>query len=163
MKKFTIQTIFLVIIIFLALGVATSKISTNFSFLPQVQKETIKEIKINNTILQIEVADTKEKRSKGLGGREVLASNSGMLFIFPKEDKYSFWMKGLKFPIDIIWIRKNIVVDIIRNAKHPEKNQKDEILPTYLPREQVDMVLEVNGGFVNSHNIKINDTIELIN
>lgn len=167
MKKFTMQTIFLVIIIFLALAIATSKISTNAPFLAQVlppsQRDRVKEIKIGNTIAQIEVADTKDKRSKGLGGRESLASNSGMLFIFPKEDKYAFWMKGLKFPLDMIWIRKNIVVDIIKNAKPPLQNQKDETLPTYLPREQVDMVLEVNASFVDIHGIKINDVVEVIN
>lgn len=163
MKKFIIQTIFLVIIIFLGLAVATSKISTNLPLFPQIQRENIKEIKIRNTIIQIETADTKEKRSKGLGGRENLASNSGMLFIFPKQDKYAFWMKGLKFPLDMIWIRKNIIVDIIKNAKPPEQNQKDETLPTYLPRELVDMVLEVNAGFVDSHGIKINDAVEVIN
>ncbi len=163
MKKFTIQTIFLVITIFLALGVATSKISTSLPFLPQAQKGTTKAVKIGNLKIPVELADTKEKRSKGLGGRENLASDSGMLFIFSKEDKYSFWMKGLKFPLDIIWIRNNIVVDIISNAKPPTINQKDETLPIYLPREQVDMVLEVNAGFVSSHGIKISDNVEIIN
>lgn len=162
MKKFVIQTIFLVIIIFLGLAIATSKISTNLPLFPQIQRENIKEIKIRNTIIQIEVADTKDKRSKGLGGRESLASNSGMLFVFPKEDKYSFWMKGLKFPLDLIWIRNNQVVDIIKNAKQPDLNQKDETLPIYLPREPVDMVLEVNSGFVDQNNIRMGDKIETI-
>lgn len=162
MKKFVIQTIFLVIIIFLGLAVATSKISTNLPLFPQVQRESIKEIKIRSTIIQIEVADTKDKRSKGLGGRESLASNSGMLFVFPQPNKYSFWMKGLKFPLDLIWIRNNQVVDIIKNAKQPDFNQKDETLPIYLPRESVDMVLEVNSGFVDQNNIRMGDKIETI-
>lgn len=159
MKKFTIQTIFLVIIIFLSLAVATSKISTPLPFL-QPREEIPGEIKIGNTKIQVEIADTKDKRSQGLGGKESLASSSGMLFIFPKADKYSFWMKGLKFPLDLIWIRNDVVVDIIKNAKPPQPNQKDETLPIYLPREPVDMVLEVNGGFVDSHSIQIGDKIE---
>lgn len=163
MKKFTIQIIILLIIIFLSLAIATSRIQTTIPFTPFTpQREVTTKVKIGGREISVELADTKEKRAKGLGGRENLASNSGMLFIFPKEDKYQFWMKEVKFPLDLIWIRKTEVVDIIKDAKPPEPGQKDETLPIYLPREPVDMVLEVTGGFVDMHNIKIGDTIEIM-
>lgn len=161
MKKFTIQAVFLVIIIFLGLAVATSKISAPFSILQTKQEDVTRVLKIGNTEIQVEISDTRDKRAKGLGGREKIASNSGMLFVFSKSDKYSFWMKGLKFPLDMIWIKDNMVVDIIKNAKQPEPNQRDETLPIYLPKETVDTVLEVNSGFVDSHNIQIGDKIDI--
>ncbi len=161
MKKFTIQIIFLVIIIFFALGIATSKISTDLPFLPKTQREETVSIIIGNAQVLVEIANTKDKRTRGLGGREVLASNSGMLFVFPQEDKYRFWMKGLKFPLDIIWIKNNMVVDIIKGVAPPMQEQKDETLPIYIPRETVDMVLEVNSGFVDANKIKTGDTLKI--
>ena len=78
MKKFTIQTIFLVIIIFLALGVATSKISTNFSFLPQVQKETIKEdAGEGDNIIEEPKTNGVEEEREGGGGWQGGGANYG--------------------------------------------------------------------------------------
>lgn len=159
MKKFVIQFIFLVIVIFAALYLATSK-NLDVPFIPQVAKSS--QVKINDLTLNVEIADTDSKRKKGLGEREFLASDSGMLFIFPNEGVYQFWMKGLSFPLDLIWIKGGQVVDIIRNAVPPTPGQTDETLPLYAPNQSVDMVLEVNAGFVDSYGIKVGDKIEVI-
>jgi len=70
------------------------------------------------------IADTEEKRVKGLSGREQLYENEAMLFIFREEAAYNFWMKDMNFSIDIIWIsREGIVVHIEDNvspASYPE-------------------------------------------
>ncbi|MCR4263242.1 MAG: DUF192 domain-containing protein, partial [Candidatus Roizmanbacteria bacterium] len=61
---------------------------------------------IGETKLFVEIADTPEKKSKGLGGRTFLADDYGMLF--PSENQPYlpvFWMKGMEVPIDIIWIK----------------------------------------------------------
>lgn len=159
MKKFIFQIAILIIILFLALALATGKIS-DVPFIPEPIRQG--EIAINGNRLKVEIADTQSKRSKGLGGRESLATDSGMLFVFSQEDKYAFWMKGLKFPLDIVWIRQQKVVDIIRSAQPPRPDQKDEDLPIYLPNQPVDMVLEVNAGTVDSLDITIGDTISII-
>ena len=70
-------------------------------------------------------------------------------------------MKGLKFPLDFIWIRDDSVVDIIQNAQIPDEGASDESLPIYLPREPIDKVLEVNTGVVDILKIKVGDTIKL--
>ena len=162
MKKFIIQFIFLTIIIFIALAYATGKLP-NFSstgFIPKENK--FKQVQLNDVKINIELADTSEKRKKGLSGSQSLASDSGMLFIFEKQDKYSFWMKGMKFPLDFIWIKDIKIVDIIKNAKVPDAGIKDQDLPIYVPNVPVDMVLEVTAGFVDSHKIKVGDMIELL-
>lgn len=157
MKKFLIQATVLVLIIFLSLAFATSK-------LPFFSSEQTKQarISINNTVLNVEVADTSKLRQLGLGEREKLASDSGMLFIFPKKDKHRFWMKGLKFPLDLIWISNYKIVDLNKNVPPPKKGQKDIDLPIYMPVTEVDMVLEVNAGFSESSNTKIGDTINIL-
>ncbi|MBI2595630.1 DUF192 domain-containing protein [Candidatus Daviesbacteria bacterium] len=113
------------------------------------------------TVINIEIADTKEKRSKGLGGRQSLASDSGMLFIFDKTDKFTFWMKGLSFPLDFIWIKDDEIVEISPDIPFPESGQKDEDLPRYTPATQINKVLEVNGGFSAANNVKVGDKIEV--
>lgn len=146
------------IVIFGALLLYTGRVSDiSFFSKPTTQSEVL----INDTKIKIEIADTQGKRSKGLGGRESLASSSGMLFIFPKQDLYSFWMKGLKFPLDFIWIKGDKVVDITDNVPPPSDGQKDEELPIYQSKEAIDKLLEVNGGFVARSNIKIGDSIEI--
>ena len=44
---------------------------------------------------------------KGLSGRDNLADDEGMFFVFEKSDIYPFWMKDMKFAIDIIWIMED--------------------------------------------------------
>ena len=158
MKKFVVQFVALIIVIAGALLLYTGSVPS-LPFIPEQAKYN--ELTINETKLKVEIADTPEKRSKGLGGRESLAQDQGMLFIFQKADKHSFWMKGLKFPLDFIWIKGDSVVDIIINAQPPTSNQREEDLLIYLSEEEVDKVLEVNAGVAERLKIKAGDTIKL--
>ncbi len=112
-------------------------------------------------VVNIEIADTKEKRSRGLGGRQSLATDSGMLFVFDKADRYTFWMKGLSFPLDFIWLKDDEIVEISPDIPSPESGQKDADLPRYTPAAEVSQVLEVNSGFSKEHNVKVGDKIEV--
>src|SRR3989344_7914429 len=102
MKKFFFQFTALIIIILVTLYLGVNGNKSNFSLFPLQQKPALKVVTINDAKINVEIADTQDKRAKGLGGRDSLATGSGMLFIFPKADRYSFWMKGTKFPLDII-------------------------------------------------------------
>jgi uncharacterized membrane protein (UPF0127 family) len=66
-------------------------------------------------------------------------------------------MKGMKFDLDLIWIKNNRVIGITSNVPHP-KNENDE-LPLYPPPSEIDMVLEVASGFSEKNNIAVGDTI----
>lgn len=159
LKKFVIQLIFLLIVSFIALALATGKITT----LPfTTQPNQISDLTVGANKLTIEVADTKEKRSKGLGDRQSLASNSGMLFVFDSPAQVPFWMKGLKFPLDFIWIKDSKVVDLIKNAQPPQVGQKDQDLPFYLPNQTINQALEVNTGYIDSHNVKVGDEVKIL-
>lgn len=158
MKKFLVQFAALIIVI----GGALLFYRGSVPSVPFMSGQTkYSELTINEIKLKVEIADTQEKRSKGLGGRVSLSQDSGMLFIFQRADKHSFWMKGLKFPLDFIWIKGDTVVDIITNAQVPALNQNDEDLHIYLPKAEVDKVLEVNAGVVETLKIKAGDTIKL--
>lgn len=160
MKKFFVQAVFLIIVIGASLYYATYG-TGNLPFKPSQPKYS-NTVLIGNTTVNVDVADTQDKRAKGLGGRENLASNSGMLFVFDKADKYGFWMKGMKIALDFIWIKDGVVVDLLKNIQPPTPNQPDTSLPVYMPNQPVNMVLEVNSGFVDSHNIKVGDSVKFV-
>lgn len=160
MKKFIIQAIGLVLIISAGLYFfRAGSGSVELPFAPKNPKLTT--LQINNSVLKVEVADTAKKRSKGLGERENIASDEGMLFVFDKADRYPFWMKGLKFPLDFVWIKDDTVVDFLENAPPPATNQKESALPIYSAKVEINKVLEINAGVVQRLNIKIGDTIKL--
>lgn len=168
MKTFWLQIAGLLILIFAALFVTVNR----NSFIPQsnpfsnINNEpgtnlNIVDVSSGNikAAVNIEISDTKEKRSKGLGERENLASESGMLFVFDKKDVYRFWMKGMKFPLDFIWIDGDKVVDLLANVLPPEIEQADNTLPLLAPVVPIDKVLEVNANYIRDHNIAIGDKI----
>ncbi len=113
--------------------------------------------------LTIEIADTKEVRSKGLGYRESLATDSGMLFIHDNSQKYTYWMKGMEFAIDIMWIKGDTIMDIIPNVPPPIVGQTEDTLERYSSTVDVDTVLETNAGFVAEKNIEKGDKIKIEN
>jgi len=94
---------------------------------------------IHGKTYSIETADTAEKRTVGLGGRESLCESCGMLFVFPEKGTYSFWMKGMRFPLDIIWLSDDKIVSVKCNV--PAESQE-----VFTPKEEADGVLELNAG-----------------
>ncbi len=116
--------------------------------------------KIKDTEIKLSVADTPKAQQKGLSGRKSLAEDRGMLFVFKTPDYYSFWMKDMKFPIDIIYLRGDKVVTIYTNVQ-PPKSATDTSLPVYTSEEPSDKVLEVNAGFSEKQGLKKGDTISI--
>ncbi len=114
-------------------------------------------IVIEGQEILVEVADTDAKRTLGLSGHSALADGEGMFFIFDKPHKYSFWMKEMLFPIDIIWIREDFtIVDITENA------EPSSYPNLFTPREKALYVLEVSAGFANQKELKIGDMVEML-
>jgi len=114
---------------------------------------------INNIELQIEVADTPEARRLGLSGRKRLPKDIGLFFIFDKPGRHGFWMKGMLFPIDIIWF------DSQYQVVHIEKNvSPDTFSNVFEPPEEARSlyVLEVNAGFASENNIQMGDKLTFI-
>lgn len=112
---------------------------------------------INGHVFSLFLARTNQEQEIGLAKFSKIRNGQGMLFIFPKSDYYSFWMKNMKFSIDIIFINKNKVVDIFKNA--PVSKSGD--LPIYTTRQKANIVLEINSGLSDEYKIKIGDNVLL--
>ncbi|MFH1486372.1 MAG: DUF192 domain-containing protein [Chloroflexota bacterium] len=112
---------------------------------------------VGATEVCVDIAESGEDIGRGLSGREYMAENHGMLFIFQNSFRYGFWMREMKFPLDFIWIADGHVIDLTENVPVPES----EPLPMYYPSQPVIWVLEVNAGFVGQNGIRIGDRVTL--
>lgn len=115
-------------------------------------------VQVGTAEIRVEVARTVAERERGLSGRERLAPDSGMLFMFDRKARYVFWMKEMVFPLDFIWLNGNRVLGVTGNV--PVLDQNGQV-PVISPREVVDKVIEVNAGFVALHRVKVGDLFEV--
>ena len=118
-------------------------------------------VKIGTHSFSVKVAKTSEEQQIGLSKTESLSKTSGMLFPFQKADYYAFWMKNMKFPIDILYINNKKIVTIFENVPAPASPNENP--PLYHPTEPATMVLEIQGGLVTKYTIKEGDTVTIEN
>jgi len=118
-------------------------------------------VEIKGEKIFVELADTEEKREKGLSGRDSIGENEGMLFLFPQKGGYGFWMKEMKFPIDIVWINTGKVMWIEKNVD-PQIGVPDEKLRVYSFSGDVDTVLEIKAGKAESLGVKEGDVVKRV-
>ncbi len=111
-------------------------------------------IKINDVEFFVEVVDDDLERARGLGGRDGLCEGCGMLFVFDEVGQYGFWMKDMKFDIDILWIKNGEIVYIEKGVSHETPKV------VYNPDVGSDMVLEVDSGAIEEFGIEVGDKIE---
>jgi uncharacterized membrane protein (UPF0127 family) len=146
-------------------GLLTQKVQNgelSFPIKNSAETSSKSEVKINGITIPVEVAKTDVQRRNGLSNRESLPEGEGMFFEFAQKDiKPPFWMKDMRFAIDILWINDNKIVQIDKNVQPPESGTADENLILYIPSQPIDYVLEVTAGFAEEHNIDVNNTIEL--
>ncbi len=72
-------------------------------------------VKIDNVVLEVQIADTGLLLTQGLMFQEELPLDQGMLFVFEGEERRSIWMRNMQFSLDILWL------DIEGNVLHIEK------------------------------------------
>lgn len=120
------------------------------------QKSLDPSIELGGKRFRVQVADTDQERMAGLSNRENLPIDAGMLFIFPKKEIHTFWMKEMLFPLDIIWINNDEIIGWSENAQ-PEG---DKPRMTYSSPAPVDRVLELSSGQIKALDLKIGDKIK---
>jgi uncharacterized membrane protein (UPF0127 family) len=108
-------------------------------------------ITVNGVNLQADVALSSDEQARGLSIKESLEPNEGMLFPYEAPRTLSFWMKAMKFPIDILWL------DADKKVVHIEENLQpcSPLLPclSYTPDVQAQYVLETVAGFSSANRI----------
>lgn len=117
-----------------------------------VQKVDETQLKVGNVFLKVEIAETPEERFLGLGKRDKLEDNKGMLFLHDNSGKHIYSMRDMHFPLDFIFIQKGIIVDLKEKINYDFSGE-------IFGQEDYDSVLEVNSGWVEKNEIKIGDAV----
>jgi len=103
----------------------------------------------NGVTIKAELADTPQKRAKGLMYRENLGRDRGMLFTFAEAQAWTFWMKNTRIPLDIVWMDgKKRIIHVERNV--PVCHRTDDGCPQYQPNENAMFVLELAAGMADT-------------
>lgn len=106
----------------------------------------------------VEVVSKQDDMERGLMYRSSLDANRGMFFIFNADDFHQFWMKNMHFDLDILWIDvQGKIVYIGRNIPACTSNP----CTVYTPDQKARYVLELNSGYVASHQWKLGDKLDL--
>ncbi len=148
MKKIIFITIVIVLVALIITFLSTD-------FFKNKNNPQTKTVCFNHYCYNVELADTQKEREDGLMNRQSLDKDKGMLFIFPVQSKYSFWMKDTLIPLDIIWINSDKKVVEITTMQPC----KVENCPTYDPTQSASYVLELNANTTKEINLKIGDKL----
>ena len=121
-------------------------------------------IKIDDVVLEVQIADTDPRRARGLMFQDQLPFDEGMLLVFDEPNKASIWMLNMQFPIDAIWADENgKVVYIEKNVPECKTALETVTCESYKGGGQdTKYILEVTAGFVDRYNISTDSVIEII-
>ena len=118
------------------------------------------QVRVGDAAVRAEVADDDAERARGLSGRSRLARDAGMYFVLPSTAT-RFWMKGMRFPLDMVWIRGDRVVDVSARVPNPRPRTPESKLPIYSSSKPADRVLEVNAGWAKDNGVRNGDEVSL--
>lgn len=134
------------------LGVMVVVVLMAFSwYIFDSHRKRSQEISFSNTTYTAEVVATPPSRALGLGGRVSLCSHCAMLFLFEKTERHDFWMNGMQFSLDIIWLLNDTVVSVERSA--PPGTER-----IYRPDVLSNRVFEVNASA--AENLHVGDIVK---
>jgi len=125
-----------------------------FIFLPKTEQ---KEIIFNNIKLTVEVVKSSADQARGLSGRKDLGDNCGMLFQYDDLQIRHFWMHGMNFPLDMVWLDGGKVIGIAQNV--PILDDQGQITRVSSPGP-ASAVLELKSGWIEADNLKIGDMFQ---
>ena len=109
--------------------------------------------------VNVRISNTFQQRYTGLSNTSSLGPDEGMLFVYDDEGEYTYVMRDMAFPLDIIFIAENGTITTIHHAPLPPEGTSESELQGYSGRGQY--VLEVNRGWANRTGVSVGDTVEL--
>ena len=118
------------------------------------------DIAVGGLPLTVELAYQPAETSLGLGYREGLAPGTGMLFIFEGPAPRSFWMRGMQFCLDIIWIETGAIQGAAESVCPEPAGTADADLPSYSSPVPVTYVLEVPAGWLAANGLGVGTPVE---
>jgi uncharacterized membrane protein (UPF0127 family) len=117
-------------------------------------------ITVGGVPLTVELAYLPADTSLGLGYRDGLAAGTGMLFLFEGPAQRTFWMRGMQFCIDIVWIENGLIQGAAENVCPEPAGTADADLTSYVSPVPVTYVLEVPAGWLDTYGLGVGTPVE---
>jgi uncharacterized membrane protein (UPF0127 family) len=111
-------------------------------------------INLHGQCYKAEYATTAQTRMKGLSDRENLEAHKAMVFVFDSSERQCFWMKDMRFPIDIVWL------DGSKKVIKIETNISPQTYPNSFCADNTKYVIELNADAASQTGLKIGDPIQ---
>jgi uncharacterized membrane protein (UPF0127 family) len=146
-------------LVVVAVGLGLFKLLWEPRQAPAPQPETARVRIADKAVVTAEIANDEAERARGLSGRDTLADDTGMLFVYQTAAQPGFWMKDMQIPIDILWIAADAVVQIDANVPPPTATGGNIV--EINPARPVDAVLEVPAGYAGRQNLEVGDSVEI--
>lgn len=156
--------IFLPLLLLVVLGgyIIQQRFSDSVSFQASVDSLTTNStVSIGSDTYIVELATTPIEKSQGLADRDTLGTDAGMLFVFSPAEQPAFWMRDMRFSIDIVWIKNQKIIGLEKNLPVPNPKTALENLSNYPAPDLVDYVLEINAG--RAANYRVGDSVVIGN
>ena len=118
------------------------------------------EIVVGGVPLTVELAYRPADTARGLGYRDGLEPGTGMLFLFEEPGPRSFWMKGMRFCLDIIWIEDGIIQGAAESVCPDPDGIDDKDRPSQKSPVPVSYVLEVPAGWMAANGFGAGTPVE---
>ena len=120
----------------------------------QEGKKSLLPLTIGGKTIKVEVARTEKEQERGLMFRERMGKDEGMLFVYEREERLSFWMKNTRLPLSIAFIDKGgRIVDI--------QDMEPFSLDTHTSAYPARYALEMNRGWFAREGIKVGDLMKI--
>ena len=103
---------------------------------------------------KLEVAASNANRQLGLMYRKELPSDAGMVFVFPKEERLSFWMRNTEIPLDIVYLNAAGHVVSIKELKPFDEGAVVSDAPAKF-------AIELNKGTAAEVGLKVGHVVQL--
>lgn len=150
MRRRSLSLLLLVLVTVLAPAVVSAQ---EASTLPPWRRELPEgraqaEIIVGDTPLTVDLAIDPGEQTLGLGYRNGLEPGTGMLFVNDTAANQTFWMKGMRFCLDIIWITDGQIVGAAENACPDPAGTLDAERARYSSGMPVSHILEVPAGWM---------------
>lgn len=106
-------------------------------------------VRLGDGVFRARIAETPEAHARGLSG-QTLAPDEAMLFVFAEDGTPGIWMKGMKMPIDVVWLGSD------KKVVHIERDMRPESYPkVYTPKAAARYVVELSAGTTSSRAIEV--------
>lgn len=162
--KQTIQKILgnplLLIVVLLGIATVLLFVMIEVTKQPELRDGNKVVVRIDRSRIDATVAASVAAREKGLAGSEPLSENRGLLFTSSRSEIPTIFMRGVNYPIDIVWITAGTVSEVTPDVP-PQPGVAEDQLTRYRPSGPADQVLETQAGWAAQHNVQPGDPVKI--